>query len=205
METNKKSIYVIALSLVILVIGGIAYYAKKNANPVPQNQNGENNSPVNQTGTNAQGGNTKLRVSDQSKNAPSVYISNENSSAQVFKKQPAAIKSITLVAINQKWTMGLDFLTRNRNWNSSSGNVNGYFVNENDKIRYFTITNATKTYRCHNESSILLVGTANFILSVGNIIEGAKINPKLAGEFGYTAYFDINGENITAIYERCYP
>jgi hypothetical protein len=126
----------------------------------------------------------------------------EESSNEIFKNQPGAIKSIAASG-NNNWQLAVDLLTRNPKWLPGVDSSGGFFLNENPKIRNLTVTKDTKTYNCGTGVAgtppYILQNTASFISNIQN-----KVN-KSGEEFGYTTYFDINGTNITAIYEQCLP
>lgn len=130
----------------------------------------------------------------------STTSSSENSSTEVFKNQPGAIKSITVKG-NNTWIFAVDLLTRNPNWLPSIDSTGGFFINQNPQIRNLNVTNATKTYKCKNTVANLLTNTSSFI----SYTQGVKKSWGTANQADYTAYFDINGTNISAIYEQCLP
>jgi hypothetical protein len=120
-----------------------------------------------------------------------------------FIKQPGAIKSIKRE--DNKWIFAVDILTLNKEWIPGVDSTGGFFINNNPKIRNLKVVNNTRVYDCGiqnaNGSSVgpSLQNTSDFI---------SKIQPQVdnsTAEFGYTAYFDILGTDIFAIYQQCLP
>ena len=145
---------------------------------------------------------TYLKDFNQLINSLELNKSSEESLTEVFKNQPGAIKSIKADGVN-KWILAVDLLSGNSNWVPGE---NEFFINQNTKIRNLNVTANTKTYNCAGTGRPdLLVNTSNYVSNIQDKINKAKTDPGLVGHFGYTAYFDINGTNITAIYERCLP
>jgi hypothetical protein len=128
----------------------------------------------------------------------------EESSSEVFKNQPGAIKFIDSQGAG-KWTLAVDLLSHNSKWIPGVDSTGGFFINQNSKIRNLFITANTKAYTCKDARSDSLTNTSSFISNIQSTLIKAKTDPVLVGEFGYTAYFDINGTNITAIYMQCLP
>jgi len=134
----------------------------------------------------------------------------ENSTIEIFNKQPGAIKSITAQSSNQ-WVLAIDLLSHNPKWIPGVDSTGGFFINQNTKIRNLTVSTNTKAYDCgvqYADGTVIgprLQNTSSFISNIQNTINKAKTDLGLIGEFGYTAYFDINGTNITAIYMQCLP
>ena len=135
------------------------------------------------------------------------FTNSETSSTEVFNNQPGAIKSITDKDNNQ-WMLAVDLLSRNPKWLPGVDSTGGFFVNQNTKVRNLNVTNATKTYNCGtgpdgNESSAdVLQNTSSFISAIQADKNKGNYNKEF---FGPVRYFDINGTNITAIYEQCLP
>jgi len=147
-------------------------------------------------------------VSDYSDNSFTIQQTSSNSEeslTETFKNQPGAIKS-------KEWDGAeflVDLLTNNSNW--VPGGSEEFFINQNSKIRRLNVNNATIVKNCATQykDSSYTSGFKSDLLSfttyVQNKIDKAKTDSGVLGEFGYTAYFDINGTNITAIYEQCLP
>lgn len=133
-----------------------------------------------------------------------VASSSEDSTTEIFRNQPGAIKTI----INQKdneWLLTIDLLTRNPNWRP--GEEIDFFVNQNAKVRNLLVTEETKTYECNNAKADTLRNTSNFMSDIQNNMMKRE---REAEKFGtrtldYTSYFDISGSKITAIYQQCLP
>jgi hypothetical protein len=119
-------------------------------------------------------------------------INNEESVVEVFNNQPGAIKSITTKGDNQ-WVLAVDLLTKNPNWIPGVDNTGEFFINQNTKIRNLNVTKDTKAYICGVDSEPNVL--QDIVIFISNIQE---VSYK-------TAYFDINGTNITAIYQQCLP
>lgn len=137
-------------------------------------------------------------------------VNSETSLNEVFKNQPGAVKSITVKSNNQ-WILAVDLLSRNPKWLPGDDSTGGFFINQNTKIRNLTVSNNTKAYDCETQYADghnvppSLQNTAAFIAKIQDTINKSKTDKGLVGEFGYTAYFDISGTNITAIYQQCLP
>jgi len=135
-------------------------------------------------------------------------VSSEEASNEIFNNQPGAVKSIKAEGNNQ-WTLAVDLLTRNPKWLPGVDSNGGFFINQNPKIRNLTVTKDTKTYNCENPGPMPKAMPNSlqnaFISEIQDTINRSKTEKGLIGEFGYTAYFDINGNTITAIYQQCLP
>ncbi|HBP27702.1 TPA: hypothetical protein DD445_02855 [Candidatus Nomurabacteria bacterium] len=118
-------------------------------------------------------------------------VDTEESLIEFFHNQPGDIKSIT--KDNNKWILEVDLLTRNLNWLPGIDSTGEFFINQNLKIRDLYVTENTKTYDCNQEVE------ANFLMDTLIFISNLqKATYK-------TVYFDIDGENITAMYQQCLP
>ncbi len=134
----------------------------------------------------------------------------EDISSEIFNKQPGAIKSITAKGNNQ-WTLAVDLLSINHKW--VPGDDSGPYVNQNTKIRNLLVTKDTKTYNCGaDQKPDVLQNAVNYITNVQKNITQAKsdIKGRIGGPVELmtdwrTLNFDINGTNITAIYDICLP
>lgn len=193
MKYNKGFAPLILAAIIVgaLVIGGGAYYIGKSKGE--DKKVGEKLNVENQEVDNKK----VEKVSDNS--------NLEESSSEVFKNQPGAIKSIEYDGAE----FLVDLLTNNPNW--IPGGSEEFFLNQNSKIRRLNVNNATIVKNCATQykDSSYASGFKSDLLSfttyVQDKINKAKTDPGLVGHFGYTAYFDITGPNITAIYEQCLP
>lgn len=144
----------------------------------------------------------------------STSVGNENSTSEVFSNQPGAIKSIIANGTN-RWLLVVDLLTINTKWLPG---VNDPFVNQNTKIRNLNVTTNTKTYNCgagpdgNDTTADVLISTSNFVTNLQNKITQRKSDLKyrIGGPIEImtdwiVSSFDIDGTNITAIYEKCLP
>jgi len=132
----------------------------------------------------------------------------EESISEIFTNQPGAIKSVKSDGLN-KWILEVDLISNNPNWVLG---VDLPFINQNTKIRDITINSNTKIYECNEGAKpTILVNNSSFINKLQNRITQAKneFKNRVGGVEDImdwaTAYFDINGNNITAIYEQCLP
>ncbi len=133
----------------------------------------------------------------------------ENSSQEIFKNQPGAIKSIT-VRDNNQWVLAVDLLSGNPKWLPGVDSTGGFFINQNSKIRNLIVTQDTKTYDCgpgpdnNDTSADVLNATSSFIAEIKTDIDSG--NYTIKGQYGGPVrYMDINGSTITAIYAQCLP
>ena len=117
-----------------------------------------------------------------------INSSSEESVNEVFTNQLGEVKSIKNQ--NNSWILSVDLLTLNPNFSPGSTD---FFINQNPKIRDLNVTKLTKTFKCGIDSiPNVLQATSDFIKDIQK------------GEYK-NRYFDINGNNITAIYEQCLP
>lgn len=134
---------------------------------------------------------------------------NSETSTEIFNNQPGAIKSTTDQGNNQ-WTLAIDLLSSNPEWLPG---VNEKYLNQNTKIRNLIVTKDTKTYNCGIDSKpSVLQNVANYITSIQKYIAQAKLDSKnrVGGSVELmtdwrTLNFNVNGNNITAIYDICLP
>jgi len=123
--------------------------------------------------------------------------STEESTSEVFKNQPGEIKSIESKGSNE-WLLAVDLLSHNPKWIPGVDSTGGFFINQNPKIRNLNVSNTTNIYVCgpgpdeNDTSADILVSTSDFIKE----IQSSDYK---------TRYFDINGSNITAVYQQCLP
>lgn len=105
-----------------------------------------------------------------------------------YKNQPAKI--IKDSSDNNGLILSLDLLERNLKW--APGMDEPFFTDKNYQISDLHIDSSTKAYECNGTvpSTISTVKKViNFSQSTNNAV----------------AYFDISGNNITAIYQQCLP
>jgi len=107
-------------------------------------------------------------------------------------------------------------LTSNPDWLPG---VNDRYLNQNTKIRNLNVTSSIKTYGCvsgpdgggPNLSTVPNTNTLKYISDVEKNIAEAKstLHYRIGGQEVMTDWetlnFDINGSNITAIYNICLP
>jgi hypothetical protein len=119
-------------------------------------------------------------------------VNTEEPVVEFFHNQPGDIKSIIVKGENQ-WILAVDLLSRNPNWLPGVDSTGEFFINQNPRIRNLNVTENTKTYNCQQDvEASFLLNTAIFISNL------QKASYK-------TVYFDIDGENITAMYQQCLP
>jgi len=154
-------------------------------------------------------GNTNLIFSQSRKE-----LNNKDSKSQIadtsiqdrFKYQPGAILSIK-VQNDSTWIFNINLLTRNPNWLPGVNNTGDFFLNLN-KIVNLTISIKTKTYKCEDRCKPETSSkTSDFIDKIQKTLGKYKNDSEKFGRKSniYTAYFDIDGTTITAIYEQCLP
>ena len=142
------------------------------------------------------------------------FLNTEESSSEIFQNQPGAIKSITVNGDN-KWILVVDLLSHNPNFRPGD---TPFFINQNTKVRSLNVTSTTKAYNCEtlyaneNYENSKLQNISIYIKNIQNRIAQAKLDIKnrIGGPIEditdwATAYFDINGTNVTAIYQQCLP
>ena len=117
-----------------------------------------------------------------------------NKKEEVFKKQPGEIKSIT-VSGNDQWLLTVDLLSHNPDFLPG---ISSYFINQNPKIRNLTVIKDTKSFICgagpdKNDTTPDIAQNTSVFLSN---IEKREYK---------TVYFDIQGSNISAMYQQCLP
>ncbi|OIO29277.1 hypothetical protein COX93_01600 [Candidatus Nomurabacteria bacterium CG_4_10_14_0_2_um_filter_30_12] len=171
MKNNKGfiGIGIILAIIIILIIGGIAYYLGIKNSLISQNIEVDNLKPV--------------ENSDE--------VDTEEPPIEFFHNQPGDIKSITKE--NNQWILAVDLLSRNPDWLPGVDSTGEFFINQNPKIRNLSVTENTKTYNCQQDvEASFLMNTAIFISNL------QKASYK-------TVYFDINGTNVTAMYQQCLP
>jgi len=131
---------------------------------------------------------------------------NDTSIQDKFKLQPGAILSI-IVQNDSTWIFKINLLTRNPKWLPGIDSTGDFFLNLN-KIVNLTISNRSKTYKCvdrHKPESSSK--TSDFIDKIQKTLDMYKNESEKFGRKPniYTAYFDIDGTTIIAIYEQCLP
>ena len=105
------------------------------------------------------------------------------------------------------WNLKIDLLERNPKWKPGIDSTGEFFI-KLDKILDLVISNKTKSFKC-DERTVpgLSVRTIDFVSELQKIVmRFEKDSERFVREpFFYTAYFDIDGTTITAIYEQCLP
>lgn len=191
------TIAILGIILGVLVIGGGAYYVGINKgedkNTKKENKIEEKEDLINQN---------QIKT-EEYKNTDSKQISSEESVSEVFKRQPGAIKEINWDGAE----LSVDLLSRNPNWNT--GENEEFFINQSLKIRELNVNDRTIIKNCKSQNPDYYSNFDNSLRSftdyVQDKINKSKNDPGLLSKFGYTAYFDIEGSDITAIYEQCLP
>ncbi len=133
----------------------------------------------------------------------------ETSSQEVFKNQPGAIRSLA-VSGNNQWIFSVDLLSYNPHWLPGVDSTGGFFINQDPKIRNLTVTKNTEAYNCGGPDGDggkpgLLVDTSSFISQIQADINSGNYTVKKGQYGGPVRYLDINGSNITAMYQQCLP
>lgn len=123
-------------------------------------------------------------------------VSNEDSSEK-WVNTPAEIKSISVK--NKTTFLSIDILSRNPKFVPG---VTEFFINQSTKLREVSVNDNTKSYLCGagpdgNDT------TADVSVDTKNIL--AAIQKKLLNKEYSTYYFDINNNDVQAIYEQCLP
>jgi hypothetical protein len=183
-----KKIIIVVIVLAILIGAGTYLLGKKSNEKISE-------PVVTETST-------EEKLTDE--NPLVVTASGEDSAAEVFKYQPGAIKTITNQK-DDKWLLAVDLLTKNPNYRP--GGETDYFINQNNKVRNLLVTNETKTYECNGVNADALRNTSKFMSDIQvNMIKRDEEAKKFGTKaYDYTSYFDINGTEITAIYQQCLP
>ncbi len=144
--------------------------------------------------------------------AQSIQKLDNSKSKEFFKMQPGAIVNI-VVQNDSTWVFTIDLLTRNPDWLPGNDST-PFFNNKNPKVRSLIVTKySTKTYKCNGaEKNGILTETSVFIAEIQKLTnirkseeEKSEVKIFRKNPFEYTAYFDIEGTNITAMYEQCLP
>ncbi len=175
MQNNNSKLNVVLLVILIILVGFVIWF-------VLNKKDSNLESPIvpNQTQV------------DDSANKPEPEPNTEESATEVFTKQPGAIKSIQQKGAT--WQVAVDLLSPNPRWVPGDDSTGRFFINQNLKVRDLVISQETKTYSCDG-----LENTQTFMSRVQ-----PQINTSI-GDFGYTAYFDIEGSRITSFYQQCLP
>lgn len=121
--------------------------------------------------------------------------SSEESTTETFKNQPGEIKGIKDIGRGQ-YEITVDLLTLNPKW--IPGGNEKFFSNQSSKIRSLHMDLSAKTYNC-GEGADGNPTTAD-VPENNSIFINKIINSNYKNR-----YFDIDGANITAIYEQCLP
>ena len=199
---------VIILVILLVVIGGWFSYkylftTKFTCWPYCPNMTDQDRENIKKSAKEAE----NLVAKKQTDNNPletTVVSGGEDSTTEVFKNQPGAIKSITNQSDSQ-WLLSVDLLTRNTHW--VPGGESDFFLNQNPQIRSLLVTKETKTYECNGVNADALRNTSKFMsdIQVGMIKRDEESKKFGTKAYDYTSYFDINGSNIIAIYQQCLP
>ncbi len=130
----------------------------------------------------------------------------EDPASEAFTNQPGAIIAVEQVGEGEYWSLAIDLLTPNRAWvPDGSSTHGGFFLNRNPKVRNLTVTAETAAYRCDGAEATERVAAASFIAYVQDVLRRAQTDQGIVGEFGYTAYFDVAGEDVLSVREQCLP
>lgn len=130
----------------------------------------------------------------------------EDSARESFRNQPGAITFIEQIGEGEYWSLAVDILTPNPQWiPGGSSEQGGFLINKDPKVRDLIVTAETETYRCDGAVATKRVDTAAFIAYVQDLMLRSKTESGMVGEFGYAAYFDIDGPDVLRIYEQCLP
>ena len=135
-------------------------------------------------------------------------VNTEDSTSEVFKNQPGAIKSVKSQGVNS-WVLVVDLLSHNPKWLPGVDGTGGFFINQNTKIRQLTIDDLTVVKGCRFQQTTN--GPASPVYDYGVKVFAEMVVSEISNagkdgrEFGYTAYFDINGTHIDTIYQQCLP
>lgn len=121
-------------------------------------------------------------------------VTDEESTEEAFQYQPGLVKTVASKGSGQ-WVISVDLLTHNKDW--VPGGRSDFFVNQNPRIRNLEITSETKSFECGEGSD----GDA----TTADVPVTNDVMVKAMEQVGYTAYFDIQRTNITAVYEQCLP
>ena len=189
----NKTVWII---LLVIVVGIGAYVIGKNSNGVKNEI-----TPTTQT--------TSQQSISQNSSAVSTVptpVSSESSTKEVFTEQPGAIKSITTEG-NGSWQLSVDLLTLNPHWQPGVDTSGEFFINQNSQLRNLAITPSTKAYSCGNNNvANVSMSTPTFISEIQTRINQHNQETAQQQASQYVSYyFDINGSNISAIYEQCLP
>lgn len=198
MENKSKLNTVLLIIIIILLVIGLGYFFLRDSK---ENENTDlvNNLPQEEINNLSQENKESL-ISEKS----------EESDNEIFVSQPGTIKSIVVNKDEDgfekgSWTLSVDLLSSNPNWLPGIDSTGGFFLNKNPKIRNLNISSATKIVNCGAQMENYGSGFSGDLLSFINYAQNRIDDLKNTAEFGYTAYFDIEGTNITAVYEQCLP
>lgn len=206
MKYNKGIVPVLIALIVVgvIAVGGVAYYVGNNSSKVYKEIKVESNqlSKENNSGE-VKNLDSNIKINNVIDKVNTPNLNTEEPSSEVFKDQPGAIKSLKSDGSN-RWVIAVDLLSNNSKWLPGVDSTGRPFINQNSKIRSLNVTGNTKTYNCENAKPSLLVDTSSFLSTVQNNINKGDYTYK--NEFvGPMRYFDINGINISAMYEQCLP
>lgn len=193
---NKKIVGALVVGIIIGALAGYLAYAKYSS------------------GLKYEGTRTDSHNSWEAKREISVNQSEINDAAN-FTDQPAAVQKI--VADGKNWTVSLDLLTRNPDFQPG---LNDFFLNQNPKVRVFSITPNTKMYKCdlgaddNATTPDVMVAPYDFMKAMVSSHSSmlAEYNRSISEKFDYkyerqypTYYFDTEGSVVAAIREQCLP
>jgi hypothetical protein len=152
---------------------------------------------------------TTLIFSQSKKESNNKNSKSQNADTSILsklKRQPGAILSI-IVQNDSTWIFKVNLLTRNPKWLPGVDSTGDFFLSLN-KIVNLTISNKSKTYKCDDRGQAKTFSkTSDFINEIQKTIKSYKNEAERLGREPnlYSAYFDIDGSTITAIYEQCLP
>jgi len=194
MPNQKGFSRILSVFVLIIIIGAIGYFVaikKLVQEPTVQTQEDEKATPsayIEQKTV------VQPKVTEGENATQPKIVINEESSEDVFKEQPGIIKSIT-VSGNDQWLFVVDLLSHNPDFLPGSS---PFFINQNPKIRNLTVIKDTKSFICgagpdKNDTTPDIAQNTSVFLSN---IEKREYK---------TVYFDIQGSNVTAMYQQCLP
>ena len=126
-----------------------------------------------------------------------------------LEKQPGAILSI-IMQNDSTWIFKVNLLKRNLKWlpGSNSDSTRDFFLTLNLKVKDLIVNKKAKIYECNDRGQAKTYAkSSDFIDMIQKTITRNKNESERHGRkpYSYTAYFDIDGTTITAIYEQCLP
>lgn len=195
MDMNQKGFASTVLVLVIVILVGAIGYFVAIKRPAPeltlQTQEDKKAIPSDYP---EQKTATQPKITEEKIVTQPKIVTNEESQKEVFKEQPGEIKSITVLGDNQ-WLLVIDLLSRNPDFLPG---ISPFFINQNLKIRNLIVTKDTKAFIC-GAGLDKNVTTSDIAQNLSIFMSDIKKQ-----EYK-TVYFDIQGSNITAMYQQCLP